>query len=99
MIARFPFVQKTSRGDSREVLLQMQGNDWKGVGHLGIESWYEEEEEEEGEPCDTSSKTETDTVNRENSKKVTACMLGRMEEEEPNASKIPEYILFLRKAT
>jgi len=44
MDARFPPRQKTSRGDSKEVLLQRQGNEDKGVGHLGINSWYVDDE-------------------------------------------------------
>jgi len=45
IVARFPPEQKTSNGDSKEVLLQRQGNEDKGEGHLGNDSWYDDDEE------------------------------------------------------
>jgi hypothetical protein len=42
ILARFPDMHKTSNGDSKEVLLQRQGNDSIGVGHLGNCDWYDD---------------------------------------------------------
>jgi hypothetical protein len=42
-VAKFPEVQEASRGDSNEVLVQMQGKDSKGVGHFGRRDEEEEE--------------------------------------------------------